>query len=85
MTSELRHRKRAFARRRAQQAIAAARAQGCACQPDVLVEWNTGEHVSHISLGHQDWCPLLRVMQERPPAARTQAFVSFDEPGGQAP
>jgi hypothetical protein len=53
---------------------------GCTCEPDVLVEWSSGDVVSLVSLAHDDWCPLLRVMQEREPAGRYQAVVAFGEP-----
>lgn len=68
------------------QAIRAARAQGCTC--DVEIRFGSPEHPFHgteaekygVSVMHDDWCPLLRVMEERKPGlARTQLVISREE------
>jgi hypothetical protein len=84
VTSELRRRKRAFANRQAKLALKAARAQGCVCDPEIMVSWNAGE-VPLIDVAHDDWCPLLRVMQEREPAGRYQAVLDPGSPFEAAP
>jgi hypothetical protein len=79
------------ARRKQQARIVrdAARAQGCTCNPTVafdppwhpLASHDVGEHVS---VHHDDWCPLLRVMEERGPdlLARTQILLSKPDDEG---
>ena len=57
-------------------AIRAARAMGCTC--DVQIEFGLRDHPLHgavddltaVLVRHDDWCPLLRVMEERKPGRR---------------
>ena len=54
-------------------ALRAARAQGCTCEPEVRF---VNGQPPLATLAHDEWCPLLRTMQERPPgAARSQAVI----------
>lgn len=68
-----------------------ARAQGCVCgveakvgQSDHPLAAAANVGVTPVSLRHDDWCPLLRTMQERSPdpLARTQLVIY--RPGGAA-
>jgi hypothetical protein len=64
-------------------AIRVARAQGCTC--DVEVTFGRADHpfagIAALhqtpSLAHDDWCPLIRVLDERKPGpfAHTQAIL----------
>lgn len=36
--------------------IAAARAEGCTCEPDIALRGETG----HVTVAHEDWCGLIR-------------------------
>lgn len=60
--------------------IRAAKAQGCVC--DVQISFVDNEHgIDECKVMHDDWCPLLRVMEERPPGlARSQAVI-YDPKG----
>lgn len=69
-----RRRRREFARRVTRESIQAARQQGCACQPDAIVEWEPGG-IPLVRLAHDDWCPLMRVMNERTPDGRWQVVI----------
>jgi hypothetical protein len=45
-------------------ALAAARAQGCVCRPELkLVEIEPGFYTARLA--HDDWCPLLRAREDR--------------------
>jgi hypothetical protein len=56
-------------------ARAAARRQGCACHVEaVVLGWVAG--IPEVQVRHDDWCPLLRVMQEREPGARSQIVIT---------
>lgn len=84
MTSELRRRRREFAKKRCKASLRAARAQGCTCHPDLRVEWAPGG-VPLVRISHDAWCPLLRVMQERDEPGRWQAVLDPTEPYEEAP
>jgi hypothetical protein len=68
-------------------AILAVKAQGCTCRPEI--DFDAPDHPLHGQLGpceqvsvrHDDWCPLYRVLQEREPMARMQAVVCFEDDG----
>lgn len=61
-------------------ALQVARAQGCTCQPDYeVVGWI--RDTPEVALKHDDWCPLLRVMEERGPDRGPQVlFWKREEP-----
>ena len=71
-------RKQATARKNA---IRAVKAQGCTCKPEIV--FGAPDHPgagkiwpgNTVSIRHDDWCPLLRVLQEREPGARMQLLV----------
>jgi len=53
--------------------LKAARAQGCLCLPEFAPDTVAGVPV--LAVRHDIWCPLLRVMEERPPGlARSQVL-----------
>jgi len=56
--------------------LAAARAQGCACQPEITMH-KLEPGIWRPTVAHDDWCPLLRSHEgasaDRPP---TVALVS---------
>lgn len=57
-------------------ALRACRGQGCTCDVEIEVETVEGLDAPAAVVRHEDHCPLLRVMQERPPGlARTQAVL----------
>lgn len=57
-------------------AILAAQAQGCTCDVEAVTRGTHGPNAAYIELRHDDWCPLYRVMCERPPGpARTQITI----------
>lgn len=66
-------------------AIRAVRAQGCTCNPEVA--FDAPDHplaaaardgVVPATVKHDSWCPLLRVIEERPPSAgRTQIAITL--------
>jgi hypothetical protein len=58
------------------------RAQGCVCAVDVVFGSPTHPLAGRlpgevaVQLRHDDWCPMLRTMQERPPGtARGQVLL----------
>lgn len=76
---------RSLRRRREQQATKDARrgcrAQGCTCEVALeIVSWEEG--MPQVAARHDDWCPLLRVMQERDPSARHQVVLSLRKDEG---
>jgi hypothetical protein len=72
-------------RRLAKAARKAARVQGCVC--NVEITFDRTDHplrsidgMAPVSVAHDDWCPLLRVLEERPPGlARTQLMLVAPE------
>jgi hypothetical protein len=55
-------------------ALHAARAQGCVCRPELAPDIVEGVRV--IATRHDDWCPLLKIMEERPPGlSRAQVLL----------
>jgi hypothetical protein len=57
-------------------ALRACREQGCTCEVEFIVEGVDGLDAPAVAVVHEDWCPLLRTMQERPPGrARWQAVL----------
>jgi hypothetical protein len=57
-------------------ALRACREQGCTCDVEITVETVDGLDAPAAAVRHDDWCPLLRTMQERPPGlARWQAVL----------
>lgn len=44
--------------RLAEAALAATRAAGCTCAPDMVLHRGAGG-VLHVHVAHDDWCPLL--------------------------
>jgi hypothetical protein len=57
--------------------IRAVRAQGCTCSVEVSVcDWF--ENLPWVEAAHDDWCPLLRAVQERGSgSARSQLVVDL--------
>ena len=57
-------------------ALRACRQQGCTCAVEIRVEIIDGLDAPAATVQHEDHCPLLRTMQERPPGlARAQAVL----------
>jgi hypothetical protein len=58
---------RRAAEQRARKALlTACRAQGCTCDVEAeVLRWHGA--IPEVAARHDDWCPLLRVMQERGP------------------
>src|SRR3954447_14402356 len=83
MSSFERRMRRAQRREAAKKMLAAARTEGCVC--DVEIVFDAPDHplaghgssaVHVVSLRHDDWCPLLRVMEEHEPGlARAQLLL----------
>lgn len=48
-------------------ALRACRQQGCTCDVEITVEIIDGLDAPCAAVAHKDWCPLLRVEQEKPP------------------
>lgn len=74
--SEERRARRAKEKRAIRVARAAAKKQGCVCNVEVTITGHLdGWPVA--SVAHDDWCPLLRVMEERttPPGQPQQAII----------
>lgn len=57
----------------------AARQQGCVCGLEITVEWV--EEFPLCQLFHDDWCPLLRVMEEGAGAPEGRTQVVLYKPG----
>jgi hypothetical protein len=84
MNEEQRRLRRRRQRQAKKNAIRAVRAQGCVCdveihfdRPDVpgaRVAKAVG--IPNLAVLHDDWCPFLRVIEERQPGlARSQALI----------
>lgn len=57
-------------------ALRACRQQGCTCDVQITVETVEGLDAPAAVVAHEDHCPLLRTMQERPPGlGRCQAVL----------
>ena len=57
-------------------ALRACRQQGCTCEVEIEVGTVEGLNAPVTAVHHEDHCPLLRTMQERPPGpARWQAVL----------
>lgn len=73
------------ARQAKRAALAAARAQGCTCDVKVVVQPPNGVGGLHdITLRHDSWCPLLRVMEERSPGPARSQVVLWRQDGGES-
>jgi hypothetical protein len=60
-------------------ALRACRQQGCTCDVEITIETVDGLDAPAAAVRHDDHCPLLRTMQERPPGlGRRQAVVRPD-------
>jgi hypothetical protein len=57
-------------------ALRACREQGCTCDVEITIETVDGLGAPAATIEHDDHCPLLRTMQERPPGlGRWQAVI----------
>lgn len=57
-------------------ALRACRQQGCTCEVEIVVEIVDGLDAPAVEVRHDDHCPLLRTMEERPPGlGRWQAVL----------
>jgi hypothetical protein len=56
--------------------LRACRQQGCTCDVEITIEIVDGLDAPAAAVHHDDHCPLLRTMQERPPGPeRWQAVL----------
>ena len=60
-------------------ALGACRQQGCTCHVQITVETVEGLDAPAAAVHHDDWCPLLRTMQERTPGGEWQAVIRPEE------
>jgi hypothetical protein len=58
--------------------LRACRQQGCTCDVEFEVETVDPALAPFVAAHHEDWCPLLRVEQEKPPGARWHAVLRPD-------
>lgn len=87
-----RRRERELRKAARREAIRAARAKGCTCDPEVVFDLPSHpvaglaaeqDRIVSATLRHDDWCPLLRVAEERPPGLarlETAVFPFAEEP-----
>lgn len=77
--SEQRRIRRRRERNAIRAATRAARLQGCCCDFHTDVQWVDG--VAHVTLAHDDWCPLYRALLDSNGGGRPQLIVYRERTG----